>query len=172
MSTKGFIFASPNKSKVTVMSTQILSNRHYSAIRITLYQMIDTDRQREYIYPIVTHQRAYNHNFAQTKETIDRMVQQMYRLNQMAYANNYQEPFTDGEELVFEKALVLEPTQLFKLFDAWNYNSIDALEATNIVIDFSPEQHRLLQLAIDVFTCIGKVIVRKLPEYQNAKWVL
>ena len=155
------------------MSTQLLSFRHYSAIKVTLQVFVSSNSESEkaYIWPLVNFQRENGKNFGEMQHFIQEMVNSMYEVNRIAYEYD-NEDTGDIDRIVFEPAPVLTPMQLFKALEAWRYNSVYTLEGEDIILSI-PEQHgRAMYLAVDVLHTIAEKIVKGLVEYEKAKWSL
>ena len=155
------------------MSTQLLSFRHYSAIRTTFREFVDSNRPeiQAYVWPLVNLQRESGKTFGQMKDYIDLMVQSMYEVNRIAYEYDNDDT-CDIEQVAFEPAPVLTPMELFKALEAWRYNSLYTLEGEDIILSI-PEQHgKAMYLACDVLHTVAEKIVKSLDEYEKAKWSL
>jgi len=155
------------------MSTAIISFRHYSAIRTTLWEFIDSNRPetQSYIWPLVNLQRETGKTFGEMKEFIDDLVQSMYAVNRIAYEYDNDDT-CEIDQVIFEPAPVLTPIQLFKALEAWRYNSLYTLEGEDIILSV-PEQHgKAMYLAADVLHTVAEKIVKGLHEYKTAKWML
>lgn len=152
----------------------VLSSRHYSAIRLTLYDGLDSNDPmgQKYIWPIVNYQRASGMTFGQMKEYIDQAIQVMYSLNVCAYAIEYNDPFDQNEKVSFEPAQILTAVGLFKALDCWHYNSANALENAAPIQGLSQVETDQLAMILETFDHMAKRIVREMPEYNAAKWSL
>ena len=155
------------------MSTALLSFRHYSAIRVTLHQLIDSNLESEkaYIWPLVNLQREKGKTYGQMKDFITEMVQSMYAVNRMAYEYDNDDT-CEIKAVVFEKAEVLTPIQLFKALDAWRYNSLYTLEGEDIILSVSQKDGKAMYLAVDVLHTIAEKLVKATHEYDKAAWAI
>ena len=155
------------------MSTQLLSFRHYSAIRTTLREFVDSNfpETQAYVWPLVNFHRESGKTFGQMMDYIDIMVQSMYEVNRIAYKYDNDDT-CDIDQVVFEPAPVLTPMQLFKALEAWRYNSVYTLEGEDIILSI-PEQHgKAMYLAADVLHTVAEKIVKGMFEYDKAAWAL
>lgn len=155
------------------MSTQLLSFRHYSAIRTTLREFVDSNRPeiQAYVWPLVNLQRESGKTFGQMMDYLDLMLQSMYEVNRIAYEYDNDDT-CDIEQVTFEQAPVLSPMELFKALEAWRYNSVYTLEGEDIILSI-PEQHgKAMYLACDVLHTVAEKIVKSLHEYEKAAWTL
>ena len=149
------------------MSTQILSSRHYSAIRVTLIDFMARPNMRNAIWPLAHHidqnpkQDATSH--------IEALLLDMCALNCKAYETEYDES-CDGFEASFEPHRVLTPIELFKAFEAWRYNSVYTLESSDQILSISERMGKSMYLAIDILHHLAEVIVKTIPQYESAKW--
>lgn len=155
------------------MSTALLSFRHYSAIRVTLHQLIGSNLEQEkaYIWPLVNLQREKGLTYGKAKDFITEMVQSMYSVNRIAYEYDNDET-CEIEAVVFEKAPVLTPIELFKALDAWRYNSLYTLEGDDIILSLSEKEGMAMYLAVEVLHAIAEKLVKATHEYEKAAWAL
>jgi hypothetical protein len=149
------------------MSTQILSSRHYSAIRVTLIDFLARPNMRNAIWPLAHYidqkpkQDATSH--------IEALVLDMYALNCKAYETEYDES-CDGFEASFEPHRVLSPIELFKALEAWRYNSVYTLESSDQILSISERMGKSMYLAVDILHHLAEVIVKTISQYESAKW--
>lgn len=155
------------------MSTQLLSFRHYSAIRTTFREFVDSNRPeiQAYVWPLVNLQRESGKTFGQMMDYIDLMVQSMYAVNRMAYEYDNDET-CDIKAVVFEASLVLKPVELFKALESWRYNSLYTLECDDIILSVPEKDGKAMYLAVEVLHTIAEKLVKNQYEYEIATWSL